>query len=158
MSTQPQLRRVLNFAISSSITSSRIQPALGRRGGGRAELALIWLIAALGFSCRWSSASSSCRRATREERIYVWSKRAFGLFAAFITGWTYWGSNLPYLPGLLHTPPPTRSSGRAGVSVVVGQQHLFPRDLTAGLAIAVAMNVVGLNVGKWLSNVGAIAG
>ena len=28
----------------------------------------------------------------------------------------------------------------------------------AGLALAVAMNVVGLNVGKWLSNVGAIAG
>jgi amino acid transporter len=29
---------------------------------------------------------------------------------------------------------------------------------TIGLAIAVTMNVVGLNVGKWLNNVGAIAG
>src|SRR6185295_7840766 len=28
----------------------------------------------------------------------------------------------------------------------------------AGLTIAVTMNVVGLNVGKWLNNVGAIAG
>src|SRR5258705_2544637 len=28
----------------------------------------------------------------------------------------------------------------------------------AGLAVAVTMNVVGLNVGKWLNNVGAIAG
>ena len=28
----------------------------------------------------------------------------------------------------------------------------------AGLALTVAMNVVGLNVGKWLTNVGAIAG
>ena len=34
--------------------------------------------------------------------VYVWSKRAFGPFAGFITGWTYWGSNLPYLPGLLY--------------------------------------------------------
>ena len=34
--------------------------------------------------------------------MYVWSKRAFGPFAGFITGWTYWSANLPYFPGLLY--------------------------------------------------------
>ena len=34
--------------------------------------------------------------------MYVWSKRAFGPFAAFMTGWTYWSTNLPYFPGLLY--------------------------------------------------------
>ena len=34
--------------------------------------------------------------------LYLWTKRAFGDFAGFMTGWTYWGSNLTYLPGLLY--------------------------------------------------------
>src|SRR5438477_13159953 len=37
-----------------------------------------------------------------EGGLYVWSKRAFGPFAGFITGWTYWTTNLPYFPGLLY--------------------------------------------------------
>src|SRR6266568_8996829 len=37
-----------------------------------------------------------------EGGIYVWSKRAFGPFAAFITAWSYWGTNLPYFPSLLY--------------------------------------------------------
>ena len=37
-----------------------------------------------------------------EGGMYVWSKRAFGPFAAFLTGWTYWSCNLPYFPGLLY--------------------------------------------------------
>src|SRR5260370_18174591 len=37
-----------------------------------------------------------------EGGLYVWSKRAFGPFAGFMTGWTYWTANLPFLPGLLY--------------------------------------------------------
>ena len=37
-----------------------------------------------------------------EGGMYVWSKRAFGPFAGFFTGWTYWASNLPYFPALLY--------------------------------------------------------
>src|SRR5579863_2644101 len=37
-----------------------------------------------------------------EGGLYVWSKRAFGPFAGFLTGWTYWASNLPYFPALLY--------------------------------------------------------
>ncbi len=64
---------------------------------------VIWVVAALGFFvplvfCVLELSS----RYPEEGGIYVWSKRAFGPFAAFITGWTYWGSNLPYLPGLLY--------------------------------------------------------
>ena len=34
--------------------------------------------------------------------LYVWTRKAFGDFAGFITGWSYWGSNLPYFPSLLY--------------------------------------------------------
>ena len=37
-----------------------------------------------------------------EGGLYVWSKRAFGPFAGFISGWAYWTSNLPYFPALLY--------------------------------------------------------
>src|SRR5438067_2655238 len=37
-----------------------------------------------------------------EGGMYVWSKRAFGPFAGFLTGWMYWVTNLPYFPGLLY--------------------------------------------------------
>src|SRR5437660_7535495 len=41
-------------------------------------------------------------RYPEEGGIYVWSKRAFGPFSAFLTGWMYWATNLPYFPGLLY--------------------------------------------------------
>ena len=93
------------FAICCCITSSPASACDGSRSPprpGRARWSSGWSPRS-GSSCRSCSACSSCRRGIREEGgIYVWSKRAFGPFAAFITGWTYWGSNLPYLPGLLY--------------------------------------------------------
>src|SRR6516162_6343495 len=40
-------------------------------------------------------------RYPEEGGVYVWSKRAFGDFHGFITGWTYWTSNIVYFPTLL---------------------------------------------------------
>src|SRR6516165_10397714 len=41
-------------------------------------------------------------RYPQEGGMYVWSKRAFGDFPAFLTGWIYWTSNLPYFPAVLY--------------------------------------------------------
>ena len=41
-------------------------------------------------------------RYPQEGGIYVWSKEAFGEFGAFMTGWIYWLSNLPYFPAVLY--------------------------------------------------------
>src|ERR1700724_69112 len=41
-------------------------------------------------------------RYPQEGGLYVWSGHAFGPFAAFMTGWTYWTANLPFLTGLLY--------------------------------------------------------
>lgn len=94
-----------------------------------------------------------------EGGMYVWSKHAFGPFSAFITGWTYWGSNLPYLPGLLYFI--------AANALFIGGPHAqklstsstyFVSVSLVGLLVSVWFNVIGLNVGKWLSNIGAVAG
>jgi amino acid transporter len=96
-------------------------------------------------------------RYPQEGGMYVWSKRAFGDFAGFITGWVYWSSNLPYFPVLLYFA--------ASNALYVGGDRwhglesstpFFIAFSVAGLALALVVNLVGLNVGKWLNNLGAI--
>src|SRR5437764_1810141 len=41
-------------------------------------------------------------RYPEEGGMYLWSKKAFGEFAGFMTGWMYWTANLPYFPGVLY--------------------------------------------------------
>ena len=96
-------------------------------------------------------------RYPEEGGIYLWSKKAFGEFAGFMTGWMYWTANLPYYPGVLYFA--------AGNALFIGGdrwQHLsnssFFFILTAaiGLAIGFVLNLVGLDIGKWLHNLGAV--
>ena len=94
-----------------------------------------------------------------EGGLYVWSKRAFGPFSGFITGWTYWASNLPYLPGLLYfIAANALFIGGAPAQKLSGNSTYFIVVSVLGLLVSVWFNVVGLNVGKWLSNIGAVAG
>ena len=158
----PQLRRVLGFRdllLYYVVTGFSLRWVAVAAAAGPSSL-VIWLVAALGFFvplvfCVLELSS----RYPEEGGIYVWSKRAFGPFAAFITGWTYWGSNLPYLPGLLYYAAANALfMGGPSWQSWSSNSTYFIAVSTAGLAVTVAMNVVGLNVGKWLTNVGAIAG
>jgi amino acid transporter len=97
-------------------------------------------------------------RYPQEGGIYVWSKRAFGEFGGFMTGWAYWISNLPYFPGVLFF-------GIGNALFIGGEdwQHLSDSKSFMVIAsivllgLATYVNLVGLNVGKWLNNAGAIA-
>lgn len=90
-----------------------------------------------------------------EGGMYIWSKRVFGRFAGFMTGWTYWMSNLPYFPALLYF-----MVGNALFLIPNGSRYLnnAPLFITlsiAGLAIGTIVNYFGLDIGKWLNNIGA---
>ena len=156
------LRRVLglrDLLLYYVVTAFSLRWVAVAAAAGPSSL-VIWVIAALGFFvplvfCVLELSS----RYPDEGGIYVWSKRAFGPFAAFITGWTYWGANLPYFPGLLYYAAANAlfMGGPAWQSWSSNSTYFIAVSM-AGLAIAVAMNVVGLNVGKWLTNAGAIAG
>jgi amino acid transporter len=37
-----------------------------------------------------------------EGGFYVWTKKAFGEGAGFLSAWMYWVSNLPYFPAVLY--------------------------------------------------------
>src|SRR5215475_1595890 len=99
-------------------------------------------------------------RYPEEGGVYVWSKRAFGPFSAFMTGWMYWATNLPYFPGLLYFAGANALyvAGPSAAQAYGASPRYFIAVAVIGLAITVLLNVVGLNVGKWLSNAGAMAG
>jgi amino acid transporter len=118
----------------------------------------VWLIAWAAFYLPLAlSVVELSARYPQEGGLYVWSKRAFGDFAGFMTGWIYWVSNLPYFPAVLYFT--------AGNALFIGGsywQHLsnsksyFVIFSLVALGLATVLNVVGLQVGKWLHNVGAI--
>jgi amino acid transporter len=96
-------------------------------------------------------------RYPEEGGMYLWSKKAFGEFAGFMTGWMYWTANLPYYPAVLYFA--------AGNALFVGGdrwQYLstnrayFIVTALMGLALGFTLNLIGLNIGKWLHNVGAL--
>ena len=92
-----------------------------------------------------------------EGGLYVWSKQAFGPFGGFLTGWTYWCSNLPYFPGVLYFAAGGALYVHEDLRGLSGSGAYFIGFSLFGLALATVLNVVGLEVGKWLNNVGAIS-
>jgi glutamate:GABA antiporter len=97
-------------------------------------------------------------RYPNEGGLYVWSKRAFGDFSGFMAAWTYWTSNLPYFPAVLYF-----AASNVLFMRQVAWQHLSGNATfyivfsLLTLSAATLLNVVGLDVGKWLHNIGAIA-
>ncbi|HEY2395116.1 MAG TPA: APC family permease [Rudaea sp.] len=89
--------------------------------------------------------------------IYHWSQRALGDWAGFMTGWTYWTSNLPYYPSIL------LFAAGAAAYLISDQATVLAADPVYVVAFSVVamwlatlVNIVGLSVGKWLHNFGAI--
>jgi glutamate:GABA antiporter len=97
-------------------------------------------------------------RYSGEGGLYVWTKRAFGDFSGFMAAWTYWTSNLPYFPAVLYFAAGNvlfmRQTAWAHLSNSPSFYIVFSL-LT--LTAATLMNIVGLDVGKWLNNAGALA-
>jgi amino acid transporter len=161
MNSRPALRRVLTFRdllLYYIVTGFSLRWVATAAAAGPSALVL-WILAALFlFVPLVFTVLELSSRYPQEGGLYVWSKRAFGPFAGFMTGWTYWGSNLPYLPGLLYFAAANALFiGPASWQSLSSNSVYFLIVSIAGLALAVGMNVVGLNVGKWLTNIGAIA-
>jgi len=93
-----------------------------------------------------------------EGGLYVWSKRAFGDFSGFMSAWTYWTSNLPYFPAVLYFAASNILFMRQAAWAHLSNNSSFYIVFSLlTLAAATLMNIVGLDVGKWLHNVGALA-
>ncbi|HWW13917.1 MAG TPA: APC family permease [Candidatus Dormibacteraeota bacterium] len=93
-----------------------------------------------------------------EGGLYVWSKRAFGDFSGFMSAWTYWTSNLPYFPAVLYFAASNILFMRQNAWAHLSNNATFYIVFSLlTLGAATLLNIVGLDVGKWLHNVGALA-
>jgi glutamate:GABA antiporter len=97
-------------------------------------------------------------RFPEEGGLYVWSKEAFGDFHGFVAGWTYWIYTVFYFPGLLMASAAMSGYVVGSRGVLLAQDRTF---LLVGsfalLMVAVVLNIIGLNVGKWLQNAGGVS-
>jgi amino acid transporter len=96
-------------------------------------------------------------RFPEEGGLYVWTKRAFGEFHGFVAGWTYWVYSFFYFPGLLMASAAMAAYiGGSGTAFLAQNRAFLMVASFSLLAVAVVLNIIGLNIGKWLQNVGGV--
>ena len=157
---QPHLKRVLGrwdlvLLFVVAVFNLNVVPSIAANGGVTVWL---WIISLLLFF--WPQGIAVIELAHRypgEGGVYLWAKEVFGDFHGFLSGWCYWTNNMLYVPTVMLY--------FVGVSVfVLGPGHESLADNKAFalgaslvlLALLTVLNIVGLSVGKWLNNLGAI--
>jgi glutamate:GABA antiporter len=127
--------------------------------GAGPSAVLIWFGAWLTFYTPLAlSVIELSSRYPQQGGLYVWSKRAFGDFAGFQCAWIYWTSNLPYFPAVLYFAGSNLLYIRGERwNYLSNNVNFYIVFSIATLAVITIMNVIGLDVGKWLHNVGALA-
>src|SRR5690242_13104948 len=119
----------------------------------------LWIIAALFFFVPTAMVVNELSsRFPEEGGLYVWAKEAFGDFHGFIAGWNYWIYTVFYFPGLLLASAAMSAYviGENGASLAQNRAFLLLVSLGL-LLVAVILNIIGLNIGKWLQNAGGVS-
>ena len=93
-----------------------------------------------------------------EGGIYAWTREEFGEGHGFLCGWCYWINNVLFYPTLLLAAAVTATYviGQGQSGLADNWTYVLPFTLIA-LALAVALNIVGVGTGKWLQNAGGIS-
>lgn len=91
-----------------------------------------------------------------EGGVYEWAKIEFGDFHGFVAGWCYWANNLVYYPSLLISVAAIAAFIIPGASGLAADKPFIAIVSLAILWVAIILNVVGVRIGKWVQNVGAI--
>jgi len=118
----------------------------------------LWVLAAVLFFVPMALVINELSsRFPEEGGLYVWSKEAFGDFHGFVAGWTYWIYTIFYFPGLLLASVAMSAYvlGGKGADLAQNRTYLLAGSLVL-LAVAVILNIIGLNIGKWLQNAGGV--
>lgn len=119
----------------------------------------LWVLAAVFFfvpSALVINELSS--RFPNEGGLYVWSKEAFGDFHGFVAGWCYWIYTVFYFPGLLLASASMSAYVIGENGAALEHDRTFLLLVSLGLLlVAVVLNIIGLNIGKWLQNAGGVS-
>jgi glutamate:GABA antiporter len=160
-SAKPALKRELGlrdltlFAIVC-IVSARWIPIAAHAGPGSVTL---WLLAAVFFMAPLTVAVAALvAKYPGAGGLYLWTRQDFGAWHGFLSFWVYWIGIAFLFPtaALLYV--------RVGFSMFgpvfarLGDNRYYLLAATVALIwIALGSNLIGLKVGKWTENIGALA-
>src|ERR1700758_359902 len=158
--TRPQLRKTMGFwdvllFNIATVLGPRWIAAAGHNGTSSISL---WAIAAIFFFVPGALVINELSsRFPAEGGLYAWSREAFGPFHGFVAGWTYWIYTVFYFPGLLLASASMSAYIIGPQGAFLAQERSFQLSVSlALLIIAVVLNIIGLNIGKWLQNAGGV--
>ncbi|MDE3188402.1 MAG: APC family permease [Acidobacteriota bacterium] len=127
-------------------------------GLGHAQV-VIWLAAMLLFNVPLAASVIGLNRVMPlEGGLYVWSREAFGDIGGFVTAWNLWVYSILVTATILYGTP-------TEIAYLLGPRaHWLPESHWASMAIVsllvlglVASSLRGLDVGKWIHNLGGAA-
>jgi amino acid transporter len=148
-------RRDLVLLFVVAVFNLNVVPSIAANGGVTVWLWIISLL--LFFLPQGIAVIELAHRYPGEGGVYLWAKEVFGDFHGFLSGWCYWTNNMLYVPTVMLY--------FVGVSVYAlgpGHQGLADNKVFASiasltlLALLTLFNILGLGVGKWINNLGAI--
>jgi len=161
MSAKPALKPELGlrdltlFAISC-ITSARWIPIAAHAGPGSVTL---WLLAAVFFMVPLTVAVAALvAKYPGAGGLYFWTRQDFGAWPAFLCFWVYWMGIAFLLPtaALLYVKVGFSMFGPSFARL--GDNRFYLLATTVALIwIALGSNLIGLKIGKWTENIGALA-
>jgi glutamate:GABA antiporter len=158
--SSPHLKRVLGrrdlvLLFVVAVFNLNVVPSIAANGGITVWLWIISLI--LFFWPQGVAVIELAHRYPGEGGVYLWAKEVFGDWHGFLSGWCYWTNNMLYVPTVMLY--------FVGVSVyALGPTHISLADNKVFasstsivlLTILTVLNILGLGVGKWINNLGAI--
>jgi amino acid transporter len=157
---QPHLKRVLGrfdlvLLFVVAVFNLNVVPSIAANGGVTVWL---WIISLLLFF--WPQGIAVIELAHRypgEGGVYLWAKEVFGDFHGFLSGWCYWTNNMLYVPTvMLYFVGVTVFAMGPGHAALADNKNFAMITSVSLLFVLTAVNIVGLGVGKWLNNLGAI--
>src|SRR5215510_9471943 len=156
-----KLRRVMGLRdlvlfYTIAVVGSRWIPTASTLGP---SAIVLWL---LSFSCFFLplafTVDELSSRHPDEGGIYVWVKRTFGGFNAFLAGWSYWMTNIFVFPAVLLFGASNVAHAFQPLAPLASSKTLLVTLCFLAILTAISLNIVGLNVGRWLHNAGGLLG
>jgi len=132
---------------------------VGVAGGLGPAQSLTWVAAMLVFYIPMAASVICLNRAMPlEGGLYVWARQAFGDLGGFLTAWNLWVYGIAVTATILYAIP-------TELSYLIGPSAAWlPENRLVSLAIVTALIVIitiaalrGLELGKWIHNIGGIA-
>jgi amino acid transporter len=127
-------------------------------GLGRAQ-ALTWIAAMVLFYLPMAvSVIYLNREMPLEGGLYVWARRAFGDLGGFMTAWNLWFYGVAVTATILYAIPTELSYFIGPSATWLPENHLASFAIVAAVVLAItAAAVRGLELGKWIHNIGGVS-